>query len=71
MARKHEGVLRLLRGEPVEAVEGRAVADLLAAGFRKVDYVEARVPETLERLDGDGGDRTQPVGDETGGSLCL
>jgi pantoate--beta-alanine ligase len=41
---------RLRGGETVEAVEADAVAELLAAGFAKVDYVEARVPETLERL---------------------
>jgi len=41
---------RVRRGEPVEAVEQQAVADLQAAGFTKVDYVEVRVPETLERL---------------------
>jgi pantoate--beta-alanine ligase len=37
-------------GEPVEAAEQAAVAELLVAGFRKVDYVEARTPDTLERL---------------------
>lgn len=41
---------RIRAGEPVEAAEQAAVADLLAAGFRKVDYVEARTPDTLERL---------------------
>jgi pantoate--beta-alanine ligase len=41
---------RLRAGAPVEATEQRAVSDLLAAGFSKVDYVEARVPETLARL---------------------
>ncbi|RAK67723.1 pantoate--beta-alanine ligase [Phenylobacterium kunshanense] len=41
---------RLRAAEPVAAVEAEAVAELLAAGFAKVDYVEARVPETLERL---------------------
>lgn len=41
---------RLRAGEPVSAVEAEAVAELLAAGFAKVDYVEARVPESLERL---------------------
>lgn len=41
---------KLRSGAPVEAVEAAAVADLLAAGFRKVDYVEARVPDTLDRL---------------------
>ncbi|PZQ65719.1 MAG: pantoate--beta-alanine ligase [Phenylobacterium zucineum] len=41
---------RLRAGEPVQSVEAEAVAELLAAGFAKVDYVEARVPATLERL---------------------
>lgn len=41
---------RLRAGEDVETVEREAVAELLAAGFTKVDYVEARVPDTLERL---------------------
>lgn len=41
---------RLRAGERVDAVEAEAVAELLAAGFARVDYVEARVPETLERL---------------------
>lgn len=46
-------------GEPVEAAESKAVADLLAAGFASVDYVEARVPETLARLG--SGPATGPV----------
>jgi pantoate--beta-alanine ligase len=37
-------------GHPVEAAEQDAVATLLSAGFASVDYVEARVPQTLERL---------------------
>ncbi len=41
---------RLRAGERVDAAESEAVAELLAAGFSKVDYVEARVPETLDRL---------------------
>ncbi|MEW5688041.1 MAG: pantoate--beta-alanine ligase [Pseudomonadota bacterium] len=41
---------RLRAGEPVQAVEAEAVAELLAAGFARVDYVEARVPDTLDRL---------------------
>jgi len=41
---------RVRAGEPVEAAEQAAAAELLAAGFRKVDYVEARTPDTLERL---------------------
>ena len=45
-----EALEKLRAGAPVEAVEAAAVADLLAAGFRKVDYVEARVPDTLDRL---------------------
>ncbi len=44
-------VLDSLRaGGRVDAAEHEAVAALLAAGFAAVDYVEARVPETLERL---------------------
>jgi len=45
-----EVLAKVRAGEPVETAEQAAVAALLAAGFRKVDYVEARVPETLERL---------------------
>jgi len=45
-----EALERLRRGEPVAATEQWAVSDLLAAGFRAIDYVEARVPETLARL---------------------
>ena len=41
---------RLRRGEPVEATEAHAVADLQAAGFSKIDYVETRTPDTLARL---------------------
>jgi len=41
---------RLRRGEPVEATEAHAVADLQAAGFSRIDYVEARTPDTLARL---------------------
>lgn len=41
---------RLRRGEPVETTEQHAVADLQAAGFTKIDYVEARTPDTLARL---------------------
>ncbi|WP_293902164.1 pantoate--beta-alanine ligase [Phenylobacterium sp.] len=41
---------RLRAGDPVETVEREAVADLLAAGFARVDYVEARTPDTLDRL---------------------
>ncbi|MBU1378197.1 MAG: pantoate--beta-alanine ligase [Alphaproteobacteria bacterium] len=37
-------------GQPVEDAEQRAVADLLRAGFASVDYVEVRVPDTLDRL---------------------
>lgn len=44
-------VLRRLRAaESVASVEAWAVAALLAAGFASVDYVEARVPDTLARL---------------------
>jgi pantoate--beta-alanine ligase len=41
---------RLRAGEAVEAVEREAIAELTTAGFGKVDYVEARDPETLARL---------------------
>jgi pantoate--beta-alanine ligase len=41
---------RLRRGEPVEAVEADAVANLQAAGFSRIDYVETRTPDTLARL---------------------
>jgi pantoate--beta-alanine ligase len=41
---------RLRRGEPVEATEARAIADLQAAGFNRIDYVETRTPDTLARL---------------------
>lgn len=46
-----DGVLDTLRaGGRVDVAEREAVAALLAAGFAAVDYVEARVPETLDRL---------------------
>jgi len=45
-----EVLARVRAGDPVAAAEQAAVAELLAAGFRKVDYVEARVPDTLERV---------------------
>ncbi|WP_296595029.1 pantoate--beta-alanine ligase [Phenylobacterium sp.] len=45
-----EVLTKVRAGEPVEAAEQAAVAALLAAGFRQVDYVEARVPDTLERV---------------------
>lgn len=41
---------RLRRGEPVEATETHAIADLQAAGFSRIDYVETRTPDTLARL---------------------
>ncbi|HEY0650187.1 pantoate--beta-alanine ligase [Phenylobacterium sp.] len=41
---------RLRRGEPVEATEQHAIADLQAAGFTRIDYVETRTPDTLARL---------------------
>jgi pantoate--beta-alanine ligase len=41
---------RLCAGAAVEGVEADATAELLAAGFARVDYVEARAPATLERL---------------------
>lgn len=40
----------LRAGARVDEAERDAVAALLAAGFAAVDYVEARVPETLDRL---------------------
>jgi len=45
-----DALTRLRAGDPVETVERDAIAELLAAGFSKVDYVEARAPETLARL---------------------
>ena len=45
-----EVLAKIRAGEPVEAAEQAATAALLAAGFRKVDYVEARTPDTLDRL---------------------
>ncbi len=42
-------LVRLRNGEALDAVEGEAVAALLAAGFTSVDYVEARTPDTLGR----------------------
>lgn len=45
-----QALARLRAGEAVAAMEQWAVAELLAAGFRQVDYVEARVPATLARL---------------------
>lgn len=46
-----DDVLGSLRaGGRVDTAEREAVAALLAAGFAAVDYVEARVPETLDRL---------------------
>ena len=45
-----DALRRLRAGEPVSDVEARAVADLRTAGFSAVDYVEARAPDTLDRL---------------------
>jgi pantoate--beta-alanine ligase len=45
-----EALRRLRNGEDVSAIETWAVAQLLAAGFSSVDYVEARAPDTLDRL---------------------
>ncbi|WP_293677156.1 pantoate--beta-alanine ligase [uncultured Phenylobacterium sp.] len=45
-----EAFARLRAGEAVETVEATAVAALLAAGFDRVDYVEARTPADLDRL---------------------
>ena len=41
---------RLRAGEPVARVEADAIAALRAAGFSRIDYVEARDAESLERL---------------------
>jgi pantoate--beta-alanine ligase len=41
---------RLRAGDRVDVVEAAAVNDLLAAGFVRVDYVEARTPADLDRL---------------------
>lgn len=45
-----EGVHGLRAGEPVQDVEARAVEALTAAGFHRIDYVEARRPDNLARL---------------------
>ncbi len=45
-----EALGRLRAGAGVEATEAWATADLLAAGFKSVDYIEARMPDTLTRL---------------------
>ena len=45
-----EGLSRLRGGDNVADVEAWAVAELLAAGFDRVDYVEARTPSDLSRL---------------------
>lgn len=45
-----EVLYKVRAGGPVEEAERAAVAGLLAAGFASVDYVEARAPDTLDRL---------------------
>jgi pantoate--beta-alanine ligase len=45
-----EVLRRVKAGEPVAETESWAVAALKAAGFAKVDYVEARAPASLARL---------------------
>lgn len=45
-----DALRRLRAGELVEGVEARAAAELLAAGFAGIDYVEARGPADLTRL---------------------
>jgi len=46
-----KGVIEsLTAGQPVAQAEDRAIAQLHAAGFNKVDYVEVRDGETLARL---------------------
>lgn len=45
-----ETLARLRSGAAIEATEAWATAELLAAGFKSVDYIEARAPHTLARL---------------------
>lgn len=45
-----EAAHALARGDGVEGVETRAIAALIAAGFEKVDYFEARGADDLLRL---------------------
>ena len=45
-----EVLARLREGAEIEATETWATKNLLAAGFRSVDYIEARTPDTLARL---------------------
>ena len=45
-----ETLARLSAGAAVEATEAWATAELLSAGFKSVDYIEARAPDTLARL---------------------
>jgi pantoate--beta-alanine ligase len=46
---------KVAAGGPIEAVTSEASAELMAAGFRKVDYVEVRDAETLEPAGKDRG----------------
>jgi pantoate--beta-alanine ligase len=46
---------KVAAGAPIEAVTSEASAELMAAGFRKVDYVEVRDAETLEPAGKDRG----------------
>jgi len=45
-----EGLAALRAGAPVQDVEHRAAEALTAAGFHRIDYVEARRPDDLSRL---------------------
>ena len=45
-----QALARLRSGGPVAEVEAWAIAELLAAGFDRIDYVEARAPGDLARL---------------------
>jgi pantoate--beta-alanine ligase len=45
-----EACAALRAGEPVQSVEARGLAELVALGFDPVDYLEAREPQTLDRL---------------------
>jgi pantoate--beta-alanine ligase len=45
-----QAAARLRAGDTVEAVEAQARAAIEAAGFSRIDYVEARDPADLSRL---------------------
>ena len=44
-----KAIQRLNDGEPAESVESASISGLLAAGFEKVDYLEFRSAESLEK----------------------